>query len=1028
MTKIEYLLKMDIWRRALVLLCILSCYTLSVLAQQRVNGTVVDVASEPILGVTVLETGTNNGTVTDANGKFSLTVAENAALTVSFIGYETQIISELNGNQPLVVTLSEDTRALEEIVVVGYGTMRKKDLTGAVSVVDGATLQKIHATSVQQALQGSMAGVQITRSSGLPGAGATIRVRGITTIGTSDPLLIVDGVRGYWGDLNTNEIESITVLKDGASAAIYGSAAAAGVVLITTKRAKTGELSLSYEGVAGVIMPVRFPKTVSPTRYMEMMNEIQWNDAGNITGQEYGIFAKDYIDNYLDNNKLYPDQYPLTDWIDLLVADYAPRTEHNLTLTYGNEVIKSKFTLNYQKENALYHGRSYEPVHFRANNDLKINDYLSASVDVNYIYLINKNAVANPLEQAYEYGPIYAAKWSDGRIGPGREGINMYARIQQGGFENTWGQRFTGKVALKFTPLKDLVISAVVTPMLQASKVKRFVREIPVYAADDPSLLINHVSGHTTTSLEESRGDSKSMTKQFLINYNKQLGKVHNISAMLGYEDYYAFSESLGATADRFTLPDYPYLSVAPPDYKTSSGSASENATTSFFGRLTYNFADKYLFQANIRHDGSSKFHKDYRWGVFPSFSAGWVITEEKFMKTSGFKPLSFFKIKGSWGNLGNDRSLGNYPYEALMGFGNALMYEGNAVITNPTAAQGSLAMREITWETTESWDFGFESRFFNNRLSLNADYYTKITHDMLLALEVPDLIGYGNPSQNAGVMNTKGWEVTAGWNDNIGDFSYGFEVNISDYRSVMGNLSGIVFDGAQIIREDSEYNEWYGYKSSGFYMNDHDLALSPTIGAATAVGDIKYLDISGPDGVPDGVVNPDYDRVLLGGSLPRYIYGGNLNLGWKGIDMSISFNGVGKQTCKLTPEMVYRTNAAYTFPAIIDGHYFSKYNTDEQNSAAQYPRLSQTGYNVNNYVSSDFWLFNGGYFRLKNITLGYTLPKKATESIHLQHVRFYVSASDIFSIDHYPQGWDPEAAINSYIARSFNFGLNIKF
>jgi TonB-linked SusC/RagA family outer membrane protein len=994
----------------------------TVFAQQKVTGTVVDASDEPVIGASVSEKGTTNGISTNTDGQFTLTVSPGAVLQVSYLGYVTQEIA-VGNRTDLSITLEEDIKVMDEVVVIGYGVIKKADLSGSVASVGGEKLASIQATSVSQALQGSMPGVQVTRSNSMPGAGATIRVRGITTIGTSDPLILVDGIPGSL-NMNVDDIESISVLKDAASASIYGARASAGVILVTTKTAKEGALSVDYSGTVGIVKATTFPEVVDYKRYMEMINETSWNEGLNVPGQEYFTYSKDFIESYAGNHALDPVAYPIADWKDYLINNSAPRQKHDLSVNYGNKVIKSKASIGYEKTDALYNHRSHATITARVNNSIKVNNYLSATVNGAYRRGISENTSINPLEAAYKYGPLWSPVYPDGRISAGRDGINPYARLNYGGFDNSWTDYFTGRMALDFTPLKGFTITGVYAPTVSLSKEKTFVKQIPYYDYYDPTQLLGYITSNLNNSLSESRGETRTTTKQLLANYAVTLSKVHDLSLLAGYEDYYAFSESLGASSDMMELSSFPYLNRANLNYLAVSGNASENAYRSYFGRVNYDFANRYLFQANIRADQSSRFHRNYRLGIFPSFSVGWVITEEPFLKKINLNPLSFLKFRGSWGNLGNER-VGNYPYQASMSFMTTLLMDGQNIVAHNTAAQMRYAIQDITWERTEVFNVGLDAILFN-RLSLTFDSYKKTTHDMLLALEIPNYMGYNNPEQNAGIMNTKGWDLQVEWRDKIGGFRYSISANLSDYKSVMGNLSGTVFDGSTIIREGSEYAEWFGYLTDGLFLTEDDLAHSPLLSAAAKVGDVKYKDVSGPDGVPDGKISPEYDRVLLGGSLPRYIYGGNINASYKGFDMSMAFQGVGKKNSVIAEDMVHVTSAWYTFPKFIEGEYFSHYNTDEQNAAAKYPRLSTTG--GNNYKMSDYWLFDGSYFRLQNITLGYTLPKKIVNWANLSNVRLWASASDLFSIDNYPKGWDPETATNAYIARTVNFGVQVKF
>ena len=997
---------------------------------RKVSGKVTNEDGQPISGVSVSLKHGEVAVITNDLGVYTINIPNVMPQVLIFtsVGMETQEIT-LRTSNTVNVVLEASTTSLEEVVAIGYGTAKKKDLTGAVALVDGADLAKRNDTHLSQALQGFAPGVTVTRSSGLPGATGTIRVRGITTIGNSNPLVLVDGIPVESIDrVSPQDVESISVLKDAASASIYGARASAGVILITTKTAKANQLNLDYQGMYGIVTPTQFPGSVDHIRYMEMINEVAWNDGGNQVGAEYSIYEKDFIEDYGENNRMDPNRYPITNWVKELVKDYAPTQSHGLAMTYGNDFVKSKASFNYEKTDALYNNRSYAKLNGRLNNEFKITKFLSADLGAGFFHSTSENAVVNPLSSAYKYGPLWTPYWSDGRVSDGRNGTNSWARMNHGGFDNTWGDDLTGRIGLKFKPIESLTVSAVIAPSVRISKGKTFIKQIPYYDSPDATMTSGYVAGNITTSLAESRGEYRTMTKQLTANYIPKIGENHDLSLMAGYEDYYMFQESLGASSDNFLVSDYPYLDRGSLDYMLNNGNAIENAYNSYFGRAMYSYANKYLLQANIRYDGSSRFHKDHRWASFPSVSAGWVISEESFIKDLDLRNLNFFKLRASWGNLGNER-IGNYPYQAIMNFSNALFVnEEGKIVSQTAAAQQTYNIRDITWETTESWNIGFDASFLSNRLSLTADYYKKETHDMLLELQIPLYMGYNEPQQNAGTMHTKGWEAQVGWNDRIGDFKYSVSANISDYKSMMGNLSGTVFLGNQIIREGFEYNSWYGYRSDGLFQSQDDLDRSPILSTVVRPGDIKYQDISGPDGNPDGIISPEYDRVPLAGSQPRYLYGGNINLGYKGFDAFLMFQGVGKQTSRLEVDMVYQTAGWYNFPDFVDGNYYSRYHTDEQNANAKYPRLSQLAYDGNNYEMSDYWLFDGSYFRLKNVTLGYTLPGSWNNYLKMSNIRVYASVNDLFSANNYPKGWDPEAGLTAYIARTWNFGAQIRF
>lgn len=998
----------------------------SVAQQKRtVKGTVVDANGEAVIGANVMVKGTTVGTITDIDGNFSLEVAPNAVLEISFIGYTTTQVPVGNSSS-LNITLKEDSELLDEVVVVGYGTMKKKDLTGSVAAVKGDDLAARKTTNLSSALQGAVAGVMVTRDNNAPGVAAgSIKVRGVTTIGNTDPLVIIDGVPGSINDVNPNDVESMSVLKDAASSSIYGSRAAAGVILITTKRAKDSKVSIKYNFEYGLEIPTKQPEYMGVKRFLETTNELRYND--NKSGGWYQAYSEEDINNWETNHLTDPDKYPMTDWKGLILKKNAPRQTHSVSVAGGSKAVKSSASFVYDKVDGLYGDRSYERYMIRSNNDFIINKYLEAELDVNFKRTSKHEPHYNPFYNMRLTPMVYPAVWANGEYASGKNGNNAYAGVNSGGSKDEWYNQVGGRAALTIKPIEGLRIQGVVAPSYDFTKNKNFRKAIPYASSDDPNIVEGYVEGYNTTYLGENRNDGYNVTLQGIINYDKSFGK-HNLNLMAGYETYYSFDESLSASRDQYELDNFPYLDLGPLELRDNGGSASEVAYRSWFGRLMYNYDNRYLFQANVRYDGSSRFHSDYRWGTFPSFSAGWVLSEEKFMKNLNLDWVSFLKVRASYGTLGNERLDSKYPYQASLSFSNVLFYQNGTVLSELSAAQWAYAMKNISWETTSSFDFGIDANFFNNRLRFTADYYKKETKDMLLALEIPDYVGFDNPQKNTGKMSTTGYEIELGWNDAIGDLTYGIAVNFSDFVSKMGDLGGTQFLGDQVKMEGSEFNEWYGYLSDGLMLTEEDLQ-GPKLSDNVQLGDVKYKDVSGPDGVPDGKISPEYDRVLLGGSLPRFMYGGRLNLGWKGIDLAVAFQGIGKQNTRLSQPMVQplKDNWGNT-PALIDGKYWSEKNTPEQNAAAIYPRLTYANVNAS-YAMSDYWLFNGKYFRLKNITLGYSLPKAWIEKATLNQVRLYVSANDLFCVSNFPDGWDPEMGTSSYpITTSLLFGISVNF
>ena len=1002
--------------------------------QKTVNGRVSDPSDSPLPGVTVVVKGTTQGTITNAEGEYSLiNVPEDATLQFSFVGMKTQEIS-IASKTIINIVMTEEAIGIEEVVAIGYGTIKKSDLTGSVSSVQGDIISERQSIQLSQGLQGAIPGLMVTKSGNKPGEDAAIRIRGITTINNSGPLYIIDGVPGSINDINPEDISNISVLKDAASASIYGSRAASGVILIETKRAHAGTASLNYEVKYSIDKPTRLPKYVGAIQSMKLYNEARWNDAGN-TGSEYPLFERDLIDNYQTLHAEDPYAYPDYDWLGNTLDNFAPTQVHQLTYTLGAEKLKTKASFNYTKSDKLYNGIAEEGAYYnrfnaRVNNDLTINHFISGTIDFHYSRIIDKEGITghdgdtpNPVNLGFN--PAYTPFWEDGRTTESRGGYNNPAVLRNGGSNTLWRNRVGGRISLDISPLKDLIISAIVAPSYDDVKGKNWRKKVPYYDRDDPDNIAGYTFGANSTSLTEIRDESYNVTSQLLVNYSGTLQN-HNFNLMGGYENYYSFNENLSASSDQFELSTFPYLSRGNENYLSNTGGANELTYRSFFGRLIYSYNSKYLLQANFRYDGSSRFHKDYRWGLFPSVSLGWVLSEEKFMKN--FSDLSFLKLRGSWGVLGNDR-IGNYPYQSTINFGNNLLYDGSNIVSVLNAKVTDFAIEDISWETTETVDLGVDAYFFNSKLRITGDYYVKTTHDMLLALEIPDYMGVSNPDQNTGKMKTKGWEFEIGYSNKMGDLSYSISANLSDFKSVMGDLGGTEFLGSQIKKEGSEFNEWYGYKSDGLFQTEEELNNYPTLNSTVGVGDIKLLDISGPDGVPDGIISADYDRVMLGGSLPRYQYGGNISLTYKNFDFSMVFQGVGKQNVRIDPDMVKPNGQADQEISIeYANYYWSAYNTPEENQKAKYPRFTKNAF-PQFFTFSDYWMFNGAYFRLKNIMLGYNLPSQLTEKCNIQNVRVYGNISNLFSIDNYYPGWDPESSTGNYwVTRTFLLGLSVTF
>ncbi|MDD4514634.1 SusC/RagA family TonB-linked outer membrane protein, partial [Massilibacteroides sp.] len=583
--------------------------------------------------------------------------------------------------------------------------------------------------------------------------------------------------------------------------------------------------------------------------------------------------------------------------------------------------------------------------------------------------------------------------------------------------------RVGGKIQLDLTPIEGLTFTAIASPQFTSYKEKDHKKKYEVYRITGD---LTSGSGYSSTNLSEKRNDTYSLTMQFFANYKLQV-KRHSIGLMAGYEDYTYKWENLGASRTNYSLDNFPYLDLGPQDYQYNNGSAGHNAYRSIFGRIMYSWADRYMLQANIRSDGSSRFADGHRWGTFPSVSAGWIISEEDWFNKS---VINYIKLRGSIGQLGNERIGSEFPYQAKLSFGTGFIPNASTGVSDvvQTAYQTDYAFKNITWETTTTYGVGADITLLSNRLSTSVDYYYKKTTDMLMEVGFPSYFGYNAPQNNAADMHTKGWDFELAWRDQINDFRYGVSFNISDYRSRMGYMADRQnIDGAKITEEGSYFNEWYGYKNLGIILNE--AAMLDKDGNKIAVltnndkaGNIRYQDIDG-----DGKITASNDRVRLGNSLPELQYGGSLWAEWKNFDFNLSFQGIGHQLVYWSWPGTPFNYQAYASPLNLIESHWSPTATDAENAKAKYPKLTTN--NTNIYAKSDFYLFNGAYMRIKNITLGYTIPSDITKKFLVNNLRVYFSANDLPAFSKYPSGYDPEWNRSSdLIMSSYIFGLNVSF
>ena len=1006
--------------------------------EKTITGTVTDLSTgETLPGVNILVKGTSIGTITDVEGNYRLTAPDDAeTLVFSSVGYTTEEVAI--GDQTVInLEMAPDIQSLSEIVVVGYGTQKKKDLTGAVAVVESAVIENRQSVQLSDALQGSLPGVTVTRGNGAPGATSSVRVRGITSLNTNDPLVIVDGVPGIGlNDINPNDVENISVLKDAASQAIYGSRAAAGVILVTTKRAKSNTLDVSYDYEFGVSSPTTLPDFADAQTYRTIANERSRNDGGGIVWDSLQNV------NYAQLNADSSDYYPNTNWQDEMLNNRnTTRQRHNLAVGYGTDRVKTRGSLSYVTEDGLYTHRRYDRFTFRLNNNIKISDIVSTTIDLGYKRSnIQDAALDDVISLSRRYPGVFQGVRSDGEWAEGKDGDNPLAQLVDGGTQVQKFNQLTGIFGLSVTPLEGLELSARFSPVFDFNEYDEFNTPplVPRLGSTD------QFWPQGQTNLAVNRTNMLTITTQALATYTKEVGD-HHWGLLAGYEAFNTEYEQI-ATESRNLSVGLRSLEFGDPALTTNRQFASENGLRSFFGRITYDYQGKYLVQTNFRADGSTRFTPDERWGYFPSVSLGWVVSEENFM--AGIPLLSFLKIRASYGEVGNERIGADrtgarrffdfYPYQGLFEPFNTVLYQGGNFVAGPAVNQRFLQDRSLVWENTQTIDVGVDIGLFEDRVSLAVDYYQKQTDNILLELDIPNYLGYPlNTITNVGAMEVNGVDMGISYRNNVGDLRYTVNLNASvvgsEVTSVGGREDFTIDGGTKINIEGSEYAEWFGYETNGLWQSQEAI---DEYGIIASPGDIRLVDQltldTDNDGIPDArdsVINEE-DRVPLGASLPKFTYGGSVSLGYKGFDFSLAFNGVGKHTLRKAGLFVQPFDQGFgNIPSATLESYWSPSNTPAQNASAQYPRFSGVS-EINNYAVSDYWLFNGSYLRIQNITLGYSLPQSIVERVQLQQLRVYVGLRDFFTIErNFLDGWDAEVQdAGAYpIMKTVLFGINVK-
>lgn len=1006
----------------------------TIAAQQQnvqITGKVVDVAGEAIIGASIIEKGSTNGTITDINGNFLLSVSSShCVVRISYIGYQHEEIKVQTG-QPMKIVLKEDEQTLEEVVVVGYGTEKKVNVIGSIGLVGSEKLQNRSTPQLSNALSGQMAGVTVIQRSGRPGdGGGEIRVRGVGSFGgendKSDALVLIDGIPGKLNDINTEDVESISVLKDASTAAIYGSRAANGVILVTTKTGKEGKIMVNYNGYAGFNKPTELPEFVDTWEYATIYNEAVGREA----------YTEEEIRKYKDGSDL--DHYGNARYLQELFSRNGFQTGHDITLKGGNAQNKYMTSFGYMKQNGIIEKNDYERYNARVNMINEILPSLKITTRLSGMYGTRNEPLApggddaegmlNMISKAVRFPGLTPSILSDGSFALGREGHGTPgAWIKSGSFYEKPEFSVNANVRLDYNPIKDLILSAIGAYTYTNSEERTY--RATMKLSDGRTL--------GPSSLKHKMGKTIYKTFQATADYSKTIGK-HNFGILAGYSWEQEDNRNVLGFRDKFPGNDLPYLNAGSPDNQKSEGTGYGWAIQSYFGRVKYNFSERYLLESTVRYDGSSRFPKDKKFGLFPSVAVGWRFSEESFFKENeSLQWISNLKLKASWGRLGN-QNIGNYPYQSVYELGQNYPFGNNF---SQGAAVTTAIDPTIKWEETETIDGGFEAAFWNGMLSFSASYFTRKTYDILYkpSGSVSNILGQKVSVMNTGKLKNSGWEFEVGHRNRIGEFSYHMNANLSFIKNKLltlgvGNvdqLNGMVGNGSDLFI-GYPIQMYYGYLSDGVFLNEEDIKAWPDQSKVTPkpqAGDIRYKDISGPDGIPDGKIDPNYDRVSLGSRIPKVTFGLSLGAEYKGFDLAILLQGVAGVKGRL------EGFAGYAFRG--DGNIQrwqadGRFDVKNPTRYPDYPRVEDLSNSEGpNIQLSDFWMQDASYIRLKNIQLGYSLPKKWIQAANLGGLRFYVQAENPVSWNKYKKGWDPEQNTDGAyypILSTYTFGVNFNF
>ena len=974
--------------------------------QKTIQGKIVDDQGVPLPGVSVVIKGTTNGTITNLDGMYSLNVAEGDTIVYSFIGFKSQQIV-VGKKSTYDIVLAPDVEKLDEVVVVGYGTQKKVNVTGSVGAVKGAELAKKTVSDVRQALQGEISGVTIIDHGGVPGEeNLKVNIRGVSSLsaGTS-PYVLVDGIEMSMNDVNPNDIESISVLKDAASAAIYGAKAANGVILVTTKRGKKGGFQVDYSGYYGLQTPADLPELVSAYDYLTLVNEAYVNA---------GLDRK-YSDEYIQKTVegVDPIEYPYTNYFEELFHN-AGMWSNSLSVTGGNETARTAISFSRLNQKGMLENVNSKRTNFRMNNDFTLSKKII--VHTNTYYNRRDNHQPNQLNGALSAmvgtSPASVMQYPNGAYGLNKDNYSALAALQVSGTNEQHNSILNLQAGVDWNAFTGFNLKGNFSYKEIHDNFKNYKAEYDFVDPYNPDVII---TSWEPSSLTVGKWTTQEIDGRILADYTKDIEE-HHIYVLVGMEIIDSRSDYLEGRRNDIYSDELVELNTGDVEGMENAGYSEGWGLWSYMGRVNYNYGQRYMLEINFRYDGSSRFAEGHKWGFFPSFSAGWNIARESFM--SSVEWLNDLKLRGSWGQLGN-QDIGLYRYTSTV-YADFPYDFSNRLVNG--YSQKYFANKDITWETSEMLDIGVDVAFFNNKLQLTADWYKKYTKDVLLVLPISYMTGLEPSEVNAGRVKNVGWETSISYKNTSGKLYYSVGFNISDVKNTLDDFAGRdpSISGWNILEEGQPLYAFYGYVNDDLFQSQEEIDNHATQPNQQDLkpGDIKLRDLNG-----DGLIN-DEDRTVIGSDIPHYTIGANLTMRIKGFDLNAVLQGVLRSENYFYGEINEGPNyEVFTTPRVL-GRW-----TPEHRYNTTFPRL-EAFTNKNNYLYSDYWIRDSHYIRLKNLQIGYSMPESLIGKAKFKKVRFYLGVTNLFTISPVDPGIDPETYAgrwNSYPpVRTWSFGLQV--